>query len=467
MGQLRIQRHLDALDLARDIPPDRDAWAAFLDRLADERLALEVHRRERYLEAVVEMQTRLLSTVEDHLGAYNHALTPLGEASGAARVYLFENQRRPEDGALVTFQRAEWCAPGIKPEIDNPMLQGVSYDEFLPAWSEALGRGDRVERLADEYDELEAMLLGPQGVLSLLILPLMVDGEFTGFIGFDNCTSQTRWTTLEVNLLSAAATQIGLVLAQRRAQRQLRRANDEVAAARDRAVEASRAKSVFLAKMSHELRTPLNAILGYAELLRESDGDTPRADRDADLDRVLGAGRHLLAIIDDLLDVARIETDHLRVRREPVDVRGLLDTLVDEAQHLARRNRNELVTAFPADPGPLVSDRTRVHQVLLNLLTNACKYTIGGRVTFAVLVAPDHLRFEVRDTGIGIATDHLERIFEAFTQVDDSTTRRFEGTGLGLTISRNLANLLGGALTVESTLGEGSTFALTLPRLPL
>jgi two-component system sensor histidine kinase/response regulator len=459
-----IERILEELGLDREVHPDPSQWRALVERLADERIDREIHRRERFLEAVVEMQTRLLSTVGDHLGAYNHALAPLGEATGAARVYLFENHRRPGDGALLVSQRAEWCAPGISPEIDNPALQGLAYDDFVPGWYTALSRGAQVERLADEYDELEAALLVPQGVLSLLVLPLQVDGELTGFIGFDNCTSQRRWSPLEVSLLGAAATQIGLLLAQRRAEWALREVHAEVERARDRALDASRAKSAFLARMSHELRTPLNAILGFAELVLESPAETPRQELDLDVERIVGASRHLLAIIDDLLDVARIEADRLQIRSAPIDLRELLDDLAANARNLASRHHNSFTLVLPADLGLLVSDRTRLHQILLNLLSNACKYTIEGRVTLRVELEPGSIAFIVSDTGIGIPADQLERIFEAFAQVDESTTRAYEGTGLGLTISRRLSRLLGGSLSVSSTEQQGSTFTLRLPR---
>ncbi|MBK8264333.1 MAG: GAF domain-containing protein [Nannocystis sp.] len=464
MDTSSLHRQLAALGISAERPPDASAWRALLARLQDDTAGDELRRRERYLEAVVEMQARLLTSSEDHLGAFNHALAPLGEAAGASRVYLFENHRRPSDGALVTSQRAEWCAAGVCAEIDNPALQGLAYDDFLPRWADVMARGERIEMLAREYDELERMILAPQGILSILVIPLMVDGEFTGFIGFDNCAVERRWGAIEVNLLSAAATQIGLILAQRRAQRQLARANAEVATARDRAVEASRAKSVFLAKISHELRTPLNAILGYTELLLEQPGERDEAELSGDLRRIESAGRHLLTVINDLLDLSRAEADKISLRIEPVELTSLLADVIGAARHLARRHGNRLVTELPAQLGELLSDRTRVHQILLNLLSNACKYTHDGEVRLTVLAHADALEFQIHDTGIGIAPAQIERIFDAFTQADDAPTRAYEGTGLGLTISRHLSRILGGAIDVTSALGRGSTFTFTLPR---
>ncbi|MEZ4383760.1 MAG: GAF domain-containing sensor histidine kinase [Nannocystaceae bacterium] len=470
MDLRRIQSHLAALGLERAQAPDAAAWRQFLARVEADSGDAALLRRERYLEAVVEMQSRLLSTPSDQLGAFNHALAPLGEAAGASRVYLFENHSGA-DGTRQTSQRAEWCAPGVTPEIDNPDLQGLSYDDFLPRWAAVMGAGQRVEKLHTEFDELERELLGPQGILSILVIPLMVDGAFTGFIGFDNCASATRWGKIDVQLLSAAATQIGLVLAQRRAQRRLQAANAEVTEARDRAVEATQAKSVFLAKISHELRTPLNAILGYTELLLEAEEDdaidlVDDAQRHLDLERIYRSSRHLLNVINDLLDLSRAEADRVVLRREVIDLDALLSDLLSATRHLARRQGNTLTAAIPDALGSLVSDRTRVHQILLNLLSNACKYTFDGTIRLVVRALEETVEFAVEDTGIGIDAAHLERIFDAFTQADDAPTRSFEGTGLGLTISRHLCRLLGGELLVASAPGRGSTFTFVLPRQP-
>ena len=478
MDPRRLQSLLSALNLDRARAPDLASWRAFLASIEEGARDEVVVRRERYLEAVVEMQTRLLSTDSDQLGAFNHALAPLGDASGASRVYLFENHKAA-DGALLTSQRAEWCGEGVSPELDNPELQALSYDEFLPRWAAVMGRGQRIEMLHTEYDALERELLGPQGILSILIIPLMVDGVFTGFIGFDNCVTAARWRKSDVQLLSAAASQIGFVLAQRRAQRRLQAANIEVTEARDRAVEATRAKSVFLAKISHELRTPLNAILGYTELLletseerrveAEADG-APQPVADAqerdDLERIHRSSRHLLNIINDLLDLSRAEANKVVLRCETIDVSALLSDLLSATRRLARRQNNTLTADIPRELGSLVSDRTRVHQILLNLLSNACKYTFDGTIHLAVRPRAEAIEFAVEDTGIGIDADHLERIFDAFTQADDAPTRSFEGTGLGLTISRHLCSILGGELRVRSTPGQGSTFTFVLPRRP-
>ena len=466
MDANRLSKYLAELELDPSQPPDGERWRAFLERVAHDSVDDRLVQRERYLEAVVQMQARLLTTREDHLGAFNHALEPLGQASGASRVYLFENHERAEDGMLLMSQRAEWCAPGVQPELDNPALQDLPYDEFFPVWSRELKAGRRVERLASEFDEMEREMLAPQQIFSLLVLPILVDGEFDGFIGFDNYVSETPWSQLEINLLSSAASQIGIILAQRRAQSALRKAHSDIAAARDRALEANRAKSIFLAKISHELRTPLNAIIGYSEILLEAPEELTEAQRINDIQRIQSAGKHLLAIINDLLDLSRAEAEKLTLRISPIELGPLLEELTSATHHLAKRNGNQLITHIPpaSQLGALTSDRTRLHQVLLNLLSNACKYTSNGQVTFSVLPSAHTVEFRVEDTGIGIPAEQLEHIFDAFAQVDNSTTRVYEGTGLGLPISKHLSRLLGAQIAVTSLPGHGSCFTLTLPR---
>ncbi|MCA8958872.1 MAG: PAS domain-containing protein [Planctomycetes bacterium] len=232
---------------------------------------------------------------------------------------------------------------------------------------------------------------------------------------------------------------------------------------RDRAREASRAKSEFLANMSHEIRTPMTAILGYADLL---DDEKLEAGERAEFVRTIRRnGEYLLAVINDILDLSRIEAGKLELRPEPLVVRTLLDEVVDLLAGRAQDRGIEL-RAESCDTAPerVLADRFRLRQILVNLVGNAIKFTEEGSVSLRVDIdATDALRFDVIDTGIGIEESQISRIFEAFEQVDTSTTRRYGGTGLGLKISRALTERMGGRLEVESRLGEGSSFRLLLP----
>lgn len=229
------------------------------------------------------------------------------------------------------------------------------------------------------------------------------------------------------------------------------------------ATAASAAKSAFLATMSHELRTPLNIILGYSELVLESlehRGDTSNA---GDLQRILGAGEHLLGLINDILDLSRIEADRLTVKSEQFDLGELVRTLAIEFQPLADRGDTRL--GVTTAPDLIVSglDHTRVRQILYNLVSNAIKFTRGGQARVHAARIGGTVEIAVEDDGIGIPDHKLAAIFQPFTQADQSTTRRYEGSGLGLAIAQRLCDLMGGTLSVRSTVGQGSTFTVRFP----
>jgi signal transduction histidine kinase len=232
----------------------------------------------------------------------------------------------------------------------------------------------------------------------------------------------------------------------------------------DRADAANRAKSTFLANMSHELRTPLNAIIGYAELVEEELEDDAAA---ADLRKIQSAGQHLLAIIADVLDLSRVEAGKLSITPEPVALPELIAELRATVSPILTRNHNTLEIDRPAELAVVTTDRLRLKQILLNLLSNAAKYTESGAVTLRLRrLAAGATRFDVEDTGIGIEPAALERIFEDFTQADNTFARQYDGAGLGLSLSRRLARLLGAQLSATSQRGRGSTFSLTLPAEP-
>jgi len=242
----------------------------------------------------------------------------------------------------------------------------------------------------------------------------------------------------------------------------------ELLRARSDAESASRAKSQFLANMSHELRTPLNAILGYAELLQEEAQDRSVPEFVPDLDRIRFAGRHLLTLINDVLDLSKIEAGKVELVLAPFPVRRVLDEVRSTAEPLVARKANRLELRCPDDPGTMHSDETRIRQVLFNLLSNASKFTERGTIGLDVRRESgngqgDWLVFAVSDTGIGMTAEQLGRLFEAFVQADASIAAKYGGTGLGLAISRRLCRLLGGDIQVASEPGRGTTFTVRLP----
>ncbi len=243
-----------------------------------------------------------------------------------------------------------------------------------------------------------------------------------------------------------------------------KRYEETLTAARDAADEANRTKSSFLANMSHELRTPLNAIIGYSEILQEDAADKDDKASIADLQKIESAGRHLLGLINNILDLSKIEAGKMDVFIEPVDIQALIKEVLSIVKPLADKSENAIEVICPADIGSFRSDQTKVKQCLLNLMSNANKFTSKGTLTLAV-ARDDNSRvcFRVSDTGVGMTEEQLGRLFQAFSQADASTTKRFGGTGLGLAITKRFCTLLGGDVTVESTPGAGSTFIVRLP----
>jgi signal transduction histidine kinase len=242
----------------------------------------------------------------------------------------------------------------------------------------------------------------------------------------------------------------------------------ELAVARDEALQASRAKSDFLANVSHELRTPLNAIIGYSELLEEEASERGD-DYMLDIGRVTSSGRYLLSLINGVLDLSKVEAGKMEVALEEFDVDELLRGIADTVEPLVKKNANQLEVIKPLPLGVMHSDPTKVRQVLFNLLGNASKFTHEGFISLKAAVEPDaehngSIVFTIRDTGAGMSPDQLARVFDAFVQAEKTTARDFGGTGLGLTITRQFCEILGGTIQVESEAGIGSTFLVRLPR---
>jgi signal transduction histidine kinase/DNA-binding response OmpR family regulator len=244
-------------------------------------------------------------------------------------------------------------------------------------------------------------------------------------------------------------------------------AASEAEQARNEAESANRTKSAFLANMSHELRTPMNAILGYSEMLIEEVEEVDSESLVADLQKINAAGKHLLALINDVLDLSKIEAGKMTLFAESFDVPAMLAEVVSTITPLVEKNGNVLEVRCPKDAGTMRADLTKVRQTLFNLLSNATKFTSNGRILIEIerqgSAAGELLIFRVSDTGIGMTDEQMGRLFEAFSQADTATARKYGGTGLGLAISRRFCRMMGGDITVGSKYGAGTTFTVTLP----
>ncbi len=242
----------------------------------------------------------------------------------------------------------------------------------------------------------------------------------------------------------------------------------QLRAAMEAAEAASRRKSIFLAKMSHELRTPLNVVIGYAEMLRETFEDREETHKTEDLDRIHAAGRHLLALVNNVIDLSSIESNRLELSTEPVRVSSLVDEVVATASPLVAKRDNRLVVNMPEDIGTIELDALKVRQSILNLLSNAAKFTTKGTIMLTVLsrATADNgamMVIEVTDNGIGMTPEGVKRIFEDFAQAENDTASKFGGTGLGLALTRRFCQMMGGTIGVRSERGIGTSFTIEIP----
>jgi len=293
-----------------------------------------------------------------------------------------------------------------------------------------------------------------------LVIPMFARGEPVGVFTGDNTPTGRRIDPDTVALLQGFAAHAAVAIANAGLFEEIQEKSAALA-------QASQHKSQFLANMSHELRTPLNAIIGVTEILLEDARELDRPELVEPLERVLRAGRHLLRLINDILDLSKIEAGKMELHLESFAIAPLLDDVAATVRTLADANGNRLDVECDASVGTMHADATRVRQALLNLASNAVKFTKNGRVTIAAARvtddAGDTIALRVSDTGIGMTPEQSARLFEDFTQADASTTRKYGGTGLGLAISRRFCRMMGGDIAVDSAPGRGSTFTISLP----
>jgi GAF domain-containing protein/CheY-like chemotaxis protein/sensor histidine kinase YesM len=374
---------------------------------------------------------------------YIWTLTPdqdgLAVTAGAG---FTEDDWRPVDGVTVPLRDAGAIAVACR--------EGTSllFNEQNPVPIEL--------RLRPPYAALSALR-----VKSFLAIPMIARGHPVGVLSADNKVTRQPILPQTVDLLQTFAAQAAVAVENARLFQEIQHKGRELEV-------ASRHKSQFVANMSHELRTPLNAIIGVTEMLLEDAQAAAQPDQIEAHERILRAGRHLLALINDILDLSKIEAGKLELSFESVALAPLVEDVAATIRPLAAKNGNRLEVECPADVGVIRADPTRLRQSLLNLASNAGKFTERGRVRIAVARRPDDggrdwVSLEVSDTGIGMTAEQMGKLFEDFTQADASTTRKYGGTGLGLAISRRLCRLMGGDITVTSEPGRGSTFTIRLP----
>jgi signal transduction histidine kinase/CheY-like chemotaxis protein len=423
----------------------RDVTAEVKGRLRAERLL--------QLEAVNRETVRLFLQLEDVDEAMNRVLALTGTLLDVSRVYVFRFRKNER----LLDNTHEWCAPGVAPEIGN--LQGLPFDDLFPSVFPLMAQHDLIapRHIRELPDDLRGVL-EPQDIQTVLWMPLYLDNRIEGFIGFDETRHERDWLPEEITMARVITESYARALERDQARRLLIEARDE-------AVRTAVLRSQFVANMSHEIRTPLTGTLGMLELLLETELDGLQREFASE---AYGSSSRLLTIINDILDFSKLEAGQIVLEADPVDLKAIAtEVKMTLAPQLKNKPVEIRVEVDSEVPHRVFGDATRLRQVLMNLAGNAVKFTREGEIVLSIRAgAVDDsvvaLTFAVHDTGIGIAPENIERIFESFVQADGSTTRKFGGSGLGLSISRQLVELMGGSITVESTPGVGSAFSFGL-----
>ena len=416
-------------------------------------------KRDKILQSVRFAAQRFLSTPAWN-AVIEEVLMNIGQAASVSRVYVFVNHLDEEEN-LLSSQRYEWVAAGIDSQANNANLQGFPwYGEGFDRWADLLERGELISASVRNLSKAERDLLEPQGIKSLLLVPIMVENAWWGFLGLDECLRERDWTDAEQDSLRAAADMLGAAIAKQQTQ-------DALLNAKEAAEAASKAKSQFLANMSHELRTPLNHIIGFTELVVDKRLGSLGQKQEQYLGNVLQSSRHLLSLVNDILDLSKVEAGKLELEPGPVNFKQLLENSLVMVKEKAMRHGIQLSFDGDGIPEEITADDRKLKQILYNLLFNAVKFTPdGGRVRLAACMAADegYVEISVTDTGIGIKSKDLKRIFDPFEQADGSSGRKYEGTGLGLSLTRKLVELHGGRIWAESDgKGRGSRFSFNIP----
>ncbi|MBU4317388.1 MAG: HAMP domain-containing protein [Proteobacteria bacterium] len=431
-------------------------------------------RKDQILESVSFAAQQFMQTSQ-----WENVVTPvlgkIGQAADASRAYIFENHT-DRGGRLHVSQRHEWSSPDVTQQLLNPELQNLSYADIgFGKWPERLGRNEIITAMVSEMSTQERAVLEPQDIRSIIVIPIFVEGVWWGFMGLDDCLQERVWTDAEQDSLRAAADMLGATISRQKIQNAL-------VIAKEGAEQASRSKSEFLANMSHELRTPLNHIIGFTDLVLSRSFGELTEEQDEFLKDVLGSSHHLLSLINDVLDLSKVEAGKMELELSEVRIRELLENSLVMVKEKALKNQLRLDVDLDGVPETFMADERKIKQVVYNLLSNAVKFTVaGGEVRLGARIQDrdgfkEHLLDPggiekwlcvwVVDTGIGLEPKDLARIFDPFEQVEGSTSRKYQGTGLGLALTRKMIELHSGVIWAESAgMDQGSTFKFVLPVL--
>jgi len=432
-------------------------------------LALPLIARGQVIGAMTIQSSRIAAFSDEDITTFQILADQLGAAIENARLFHQTQESLEEISRLhQRYLRQEWRA--YVADEEARARSGYSYelgtvkpadDVWMPEISQAAQRGETVVRpepAAARQDSARSggVAFESSPAQAALAVPLTLRGQVIGALDFYETEQQRQWSRDDIALVESVADQVALALENARAYAELQRTAEQLK-------EVDRLKSQFLANMSHELRTPLNSIIGFSRvILKGIDG--PLTDmQHTDLQAVYDGGQHLLGLINDILDISKIEAGKMELAIEDVNLADIIKGVMSTAIALVKDKPVELQQLVPSDLPTIRGDARRIRQVLLNLVSNAAKFTEQGFIRVEAEAHPTEVLISVADSGIGIQPDKMAMIFEPFTQADASTTRRAGGTGLGLSISKRFTEIHGGRIWVESEVGAGSTFHVTFP----
>ena len=458
--------------LARDLNAMRGSIKGLVGELRDSKEKLEEYNRtleqrvdertKKLTDALNELQAlgevgRAVSSTLDLPTVLTSVVSHAVKLSGADAGAIYEYDEAGEEFHLrASHQMEEQLAQSLRL---NPIHFGTGTVGKAAATRAPVEVADILEE--ENSARRARSLLRELGYRSVLAIPLLREERVMG--GLSVYRRQAGSFSAEiVNLLQTFATQSVLGIQNARLFREIEEKGRQLA-------EANHHKSEFLANMSHELRTPLNAIIGYSEMLEEEATDLDQKTFIPDLQKINGAGKHLMSLISNILDLSKIEAGKMDLYLESFEIVPTIKEVIATVKPLVEKNANTLQLQYADGLGQMRSDITKLRQMLFNLLSNASKFTARGTIALRVdresVNGNDWVRFRVSDTGIGMTPEQTSKLFQAFTQADTSTTRKYGGTGLGLAISRTFCHMMGGEITVDSTPGQGSTFTVRLPAM--